>query len=286
MIDAIFDAFLDSVKLLPFLFITYLVMEYMEKKTGANFNEAVKKSGKLGPLFGGILGAFPQCGFSAAASNLYAGHIITTGTLIAVYMSTSDEMLPLMLSHNLPAAFIIRLLVYKALIGMLWGFIIDIFLHRFLKRVQKDTDIDRLCEHEHCHCSDSDGIVLPAARHTIHIFIFVLCLSCLINVVIAAAGEDALRSFIMGRPFIGEVLSGLLGLVPNCASSIAITQLYLDGIIGFGQLMSGLLVGAGVGLMVLFRVNEDIKNNVAVTSILYAARVLTGCIIEALSLRM
>ena len=277
MLDVITDTLVDALKLLPFLFVTYLIMEYIESKASDSFNATVSKAGYFGPVIGGLLGAFPQCGFSAAAANLYAGRVITAGTLIAIFLSTSDEMLPIFLSEQIDIKIIAAILGLKVLIGAVWGFIIDIFL----RKKKGDIDIERLCEKEHCHCDEEEGGILkPALVHTGHIFLFIVIVTFVINLVIFFIGEDTLASITTGVPFAGSFLTGLIGLIPNCAASVVITQLYLEGIINFGQLMSGLLVGAGVGLLVLFRVNDDRKEDIMLTVLLYIIGVVSGLIIE------
>ena len=266
MLDVIFDTLLDCVKLLPFLFLTYLAMEYIEHKAGERIQETIKKSGKCGPLIGSILGAFPQCGFSAAASNLYAARIITLGTLISIYLSTSDEMLPILISEQVGAAMIWKILGIKVLIGMVAGFLIDIVLNMFLKKEKEALQIEQLCEHHHCHCEK--GIVKSALRHTIEIFIYLLLITFVLNIFITLIGEDFLANLLLNRPVIGEVIAGLVGLIPNCAASVVITQLYLNGILNEGAMMAGLLVGAGVGILVLLRVNDRPKDNVRIIALL------------------
>ncbi len=282
MLDVILDTLLDCVKLLPFLFLTYLAMEYIEHKAGERIQETIKKSGKCGPLIGSILGAFPQCGFSAAASNLYAARIITLGTLISIYLSTSDEMLPILISQQVGAAIIWKILGIKVLIGMASGFLIDIVLNMFLKKEKEALQIEQLCEHHHCQCEK--GIIKSAFRHTIEIFIYLLLITFLLNIFIAFIGEDFLANFLLDRPVIGEVIAGLVGLIPNCAASVVITQLYLNGILSEGAMMAGLLVGAGVGILVLLRVNDKPRDNVRIIALLYALGVAAGIIVELLGI--
>ncbi|MCR4907207.1 MAG: arsenic efflux protein [Lachnospiraceae bacterium] len=280
MIDVITDTLLDALKLLPFLFITYLIMEYIESKAGDSFNEAVSRAGVLGPLFGGVLGAFPQCGFSAAASNLYAGRVITLGTLLSIFLSTSDEMLPIFVSEQMNVSSIVKILAIKALMGAFWGFFVD-FVLKLMHKKKADIDIERLCKKEHCHCEDEEGILKPALVHTGHIFLFLIIVTFCINIAVFFIGEDTIKLLAVGVPFLGAVVSGLIGLIPNCAASVVLTELYLEGILSFGALMSGLMVAAGVGLLVLFRVNDNKKENVRITLILYGIGVISGIIIEA-----
>ena len=280
MLEVLEDALIDSIKLLPFLFITYLIMEYIEHKTSDKAKKAIKKSGKFGPAIGAILGIFPQCGFSVSATNLYAARVITLGTLIAVYLSTSDEMLPIFISEAVPAITIIKILGIKLLIGMIAGFIIDSVLR--LKNKEQDEKIVDLCEKEHCHCEH--GIVKSALKHTIHIFIFILLITLIINTIIHFIGEDTLANFIQLNPILGPIIAGLIGLIPNCAASVILTQLYLENVITAATMISGLLVGAGVGLAVLFKINKGIKENIKITALLYSIGVISGIVIELIGI--
>ena len=280
MLDVVLDTLVDGVKLLPFLFLTYLAMEYIEHKTTAKTKNTIKKSGKLGPLVGGILGAFPQCGFSTAGSNLYAGRVITLGTLISIYLSTSDEMLPVFLSEKVPMTTILSMIAVKAVIGMVAGFIID-FVIRIRKSSQEQdftSKIGHMCDHDHCHCDKS--IVKSALNHTLTIFAFILVISFLLNTAVFFVGEDSIAGIILDRPVLGSILSGIVGLIPNCAASVVITRLYVEGVISIGATMSGLLVGAGAGLIVLFKENRDIKENIKIVALLYAIGVACGIIID------
>lgn len=278
IIDAITDSLIDSVKLLPFLFLTYLVMEYLEHKAGEKMQQAIQKAGRGGPLLGGLLGIFPQCGFSAAASNLYAGRIITIGTLLAVFLSTSDEMLPIMISENVSALVILKILSVKIVVGVLAGFAVD-FIFRDGK---KEMRIEHLCEQHHCHCEN--GIWKSALHHTVEIFLYIIFISFALNLLIGWAGEDVLGNMILNRPVLGEMAAALVGMIPNCASSVAITQMYLNGVLGPGALIAGLLSGSGVGLLVLFRVNDDHKENLKIMGVLYVAGVVGGLIVNCLGI--
>ena len=274
---AIVYTFLDSVKLIPFLFLTYLAMECLEPWGGESATNLVKKSGRLGPIFGSLLGIVPQCGFSAAASNLYAGRIITMGTLLSIYLSTSDEMLPILISEGAPASLIGKVLLIKVLIGMAAGFLIDLFFHR---KEEEHDHIHEICEHEHCHCER--GIFRSAVSHTLQITLYILLVDFVLEVILGIVGEEALAGLISDRPVLGPVLAGIVGLIPNCASSVVLTQLYLDlnGAMSFGTMLAGLLVNAGVGLLVLFRVNHDKKDNLKIVGLLYLIGVVSGIVLE------
>lgn len=275
MLDIIFDTLIDGVKLIPFLFLTYLAMEYLEHRTGDKTRKMVRKAGKWGPLIGGIAGAVPQCGFSAAASNLYAGRVITLGTLLAIYLSTSDEMLPILLSEQVPLKVTGKILLAKVLIGAAAGFLVDLL---FSRKQEPQEHIHELCEHEHCHCEK--GILRSALSHTAQITFFIMMITFVLNLILHLVGENALTNLILNRPVLGPVLAGVVGLIPNCASSVVITQLYLQGAMGPGAMMAGLLVGAGVGLLVLFRVNHDRKENLKIAGVLYLIGVISGIVIE------
>lgn len=277
MLEIIEDTLSDSIKLLPFLFVTYLIMEYIEHKTSKKAKETIKKSGKFGPLIGSILGAFPQCGFSVAATNLYAARVITLGTLISVYLSTSDEMIPIFISEGASIFTLLKVLGIKIVIGMIAGFVIDFVIRMRKKDVEEERIID-LCEKEHCHCEH--GIVKSAFKHTINIFLFVLIITFFINIIIYFIGEDTIAGFVGSNPILGPMLGGIIGLIPNCAASVILTQLYLQNVIPAATMISGLLVGAGVGLIVLFKMNKGIKQNLKITGLLYVIGVISGIIIQ------
>lgn len=273
-----------GIKLLPFLFVTYLIMEYIEHKTGEKTKNIIKKSGKFGPLLGGILGIFPQCGFSAAASNLYTGKIITLGTLIAIFLSTSDEMLPILISESAPLSTILTILGIKLVIGVIAGCLIDLIGQALKKKQQAkqekiEEEISNICESEHCHCEEH-GVLKSAIKHTLSIFIFIIIITFLINIIIEFIGEENLSNLVLNMPVVGPIIAGILGLIPNCAGSVVLTQLYLQQVISLGSMIGGLLVGSGIGILVLFRVNKNLKENLKILGLLYAIGVICGIIID------
>lgn len=283
MLDFILDALLDTIKLLPFLYLTYLGMEYLEHKLEGKTGVLIRKAGRFGPLYGGLLGVVPQCGFSAAAANLYAGRLVTLGTLLAVFLSTSDEMLPIMISRQTPAGVVLKILGLKALIGVGAGFLIDLLCRR-RDRAQEDGDaIHAICTDEHCHC-EHGNIFLSALRHTANIALFIAVFSLLINAALYFMGEDALSSLLLSRPALSVFLSALVGLIPNCAASVAITTLYLDGLLSFGAMMAGLLVSAGVGLLVLFRIHRNARENGKIVLLLYCIGIACGGLLDLLQI--
>lgn len=283
MLDIVLDTLLDSIKLLPFLFVTYLFMELLEHKAGSRFVEKIGVVDKAGPLWGAAFGVVPQCGFSAAASSLFAGRVITVGTLLAIYLSTSDEMLPILLSESVPAITILKILGTKLVIAMVSGFAVELCLHRLLHRKDDAMDIHAVCEEEHCHCED--GVFVSALKHTLKIFLYILLISFVLNLLIAWIGEDALAGFFSNVPVLGQLVAALVGLIPNCAVSVVITSLYVDGIISAGMMMAGLLANAGVGLLVLFRLNKNSRQNMAIICLLYVLAVFWGILINLIGLQ-
>lgn len=278
IIEILKETTIDSLKLIPFLFLTYLLMEYIEHKTSHKTKETIKKSGKFGPFFGAILGIFPQCGFSVSATNLYATRVITLGTLISVYLTTSDEMLPILLSEAVPLSTILQILGIKLVIGMISGFIIDFVIRLINKEKQEENKIQDICEKEHCHCEK--GIVKSALKHSINILIYIFIITLIINSIITLIGEETIAEFIKQNTILGPVIAGLIGLIPNCASSVIITELFIENVITMSTLIAGLLVNAGVGLLVLFKTNKNTKENIKIVAILYLIGVISGILLE------
>ena len=280
ILEVLQDTAIDTIKLLPFLFITYLIMEYIEHKTSNKVKDVIKKSGKFGPLLGAIVGIFPQCGFSVSATNLYAGRVITLGTLISVYLATSDEMLPILLTEAVPAGTIFTILGIKLVLGIVAGFIIDFVIRMFRKEKveEQEEKIEEICEHEHCHCEE--GIVTSAIKHTLNITIFIFFITLVLNGIIAYIGEDTIAHFISKNVILGPIVAGLIGLIPNCASSVILTELFISNVISMPVLISGVAGNAGVGLLVLFKTNKNVKENIKIVGILYLIGVLAGIILE------
>jgi len=211
-------AFFDALKLLPFLFLTYLLMEMMEHTAGDKATKIISRSGKVGPLFGGFLGAVPQCGFSASGAGLYSGRVITLGTLFAIFLSTSDEMIPVMISNGVGASTLLKILGTKVLLGIAVGFVVDLLIKR-----KDNVKIGDICETEGCHCED--GIFRSAIRHTIGVFIFILAVGFLLEAVMGFVGEDVLSRIMSDTPFLSNVVAATVGLIPNCAASVVVTEL-------------------------------------------------------------
>ena len=274
MKDILLDAIIDSAKILPFLFITYLIMEYIEHKMSEKSKTTIKKAGKWGPLLGSSVGIIPQCGFSASATNLYSARVISLGTLIAVYLSTSDEMIPVFISEKVPVLILVKILAIK--------FIID-FILRLKNKEKQEEKIEEICEHEHCHC-EKNGILKSAIKHTISILIYIFVITLIINCIVEWVGEDNIATFVGNHAILGPAISSLIGLIPNCAASVILTNLYIQKIISGASLIAGLLTGAGVGLIILFRTNKKIKENIAIVGLLYVIGVLSGIVLQLIGI--
>lgn len=277
MLEVLLETIVDSIKLLPFLFLAYLLIEFIENKAQEKTTKAIEKSGKFGPIIGALLGIIPQCGFSAAAANLYVGRVITLGTLISIFLSTSDEMLPVLISKAAPIGIIIEILLIKIFIGMVCGIVIDLLIKH--KEADKKEEIHKLCHDEYCHCEES-GIFKSSIKHTLQIFVYIFIVSLILNYAIHYIGEERLASLILNIPILGTIISGLIGLIPNCASSVILTELYLGNILSMGAMIAGLLVNSGIGVLVLFKVNKNLKENITILGILYIIGIVSGTLID------
>ncbi len=305
--DILLDAVKDTLYLVPFLLLTYLAMEWLEHKAGSRAEEAVRRAGAAGPVVGALVGIVPQCGFSAAAATLWAGRVITLGTLFAVFLATSDEMLPIFIAEQVDPLVILKILGVKLVIGMVMGFVIDAAL-RLARRDKEKLRIHELCEHDHCHCNgdchacednpelaydfehDEDhehhhehsSIWHSALVHTLQVTVFIFLVTLVLDGVMEWVGEDALAAALGSNQVLSVLGAALVGLIPNCAASVVVAQLYVDGALGAGAMMAGLLVSAGVGLLVLMRTNRRPLQNVQILVALWAVGVVWGLLINAL----
>lgn len=270
MLDVLLDTLFDTLKIIPFLFIAFLLIEYIEHKL--KNKKILKETGKYGPFFGAILGGIPQCGVAAAATNLYITRIISLGTLMSVYLATSDEMIPIMLSENVELSFIIKIVLLKILIGMLFGFIIDLVYHK------KKKEDYHLCDEEHCHCKEN--MFLSSLKHTLNITIIIIIINLILNTLFYFGEENILNTILLQNTIFGSFITSLLGLIPNCGASVVITELYLNNAITLGSLIGGLLTGAGVALVILFKSNNNLKENLTILTLLYLLGAISGFIID------
>ncbi len=281
IIDSLKDTIKDTVTLIPFLFITYLAMEWLERKTEDQSVAMLSRINRFSHVLGAGIGLIPQCGFSAGAASLYSGGVITAGTLIAVFLSTSDEMIPIFISSSVAPAVIGKILAAKFIIALISGIVVDGASRVIRYGFHADKHIHDLCEREQCGCEDEEGgIIHSAFIHTLKITGFIFVISLALSLIMGFAGEETIASMLSAVPLLATILTGIIGLIPNCAASVVITQMYLEGLLTCGQLMSGLLVGAGVGLLVLFRTNNHHKENIAITGVLLALGICWGIVID------
>ncbi len=319
-LDVLVDGAKDTLTLVPFLFVTYLVMEAIEHSSEGKAERLIRQAGVAGPAVGGLLGALPQCGFSAMAGTLYAGRLITAGTLVAVILSTSDELIPVFLAHGEPVGRLLTILAIKVAIGVVVGFAADAVLRALHRSGDGHPHIKELCERAHCHCGDLDEahdhnhedthaagehsaqtnrehvhehahgkshvwhIVKCALWHTVQVSAFIFVITVAFGLVIEGMGEDILASFLGSQPVLATFLAALVGLIPNCAASVAIAELYLEGTLATGPMLAGLLVSGGMGLLVLFRTNADMRQNVIIAAFIYGVGVVSGLVATMLGL--
>lgn len=286
ILELIKDSAVETVKMLPFLFVAFLIIELLEHHAMGKINNAFKKSGKAGPLIASLLGCIPQCGFSVLSANLYSGGVITLGTLIAVFLATSDEAVILLMSSPDAAKEIAKLIITKIIIAVVSGYIID-FLLRGKCHYCHEHDSEHthehshdLCEQDHCGCDDDGGVLRPALIHTVKVFGFLLLFTVIIDFTVAVLGTEKLSALLLTDSIFQPILTALVGFIPNCATSVLITRLYIEGAISFGSVIAGLCTNAGAGLLVLFRNKAKIKENLKIAGILYICSIISGIILH------
>ena len=284
MLHVIEETIMDSIKMLPFLYIAYLILEYLEKKS--NIKEILKNSGKFGTIIGATLGAVPQCGFSVTASSLYAGRVITLGTLISVFLATSDEAIPILLTTPNMLGEVLKIIIVKIIYGFIASFVIDFILskknHKYLTKKNSHEHITAMCEHVHSK-DKKHSIWLHALKHTLNVFVYILIVAFVLNSIIHLIGSENLSKVLMQGSVLQVFIAGIIGLIPNCASSVVLTNLFVAGNISFASIIAGLCTNAGIGLVVLFKENKDIKENLKIVGLLYFLGVLIGVILQIIS---
>ena len=279
MKEVILDTIIDSLKLIPFLLVAFIIIELLEHKLNNKTKSIITKSKKVGPIIGSLLGVIPQCGFSVMATNLYITRIITLGTLISIYLSTSDEMLIIMISEKVQISLILKILLIKIFFGIVYGLIIDKIINK--KKKDKETNYE-LCDEEHCDCNHS--ILLSAIKHTLHITLFIFIITLIINTIFTLLGDNYLSKILLNNSILSPFITSLIGLIPNCAASVILTELYLNSTISLGALIGGLLTSSGSSLLVLIKNNKNKKENLSIILLIYTLGVLSGIIIELISL--
>ena len=307
VIDVLKDALIDTAELVPFLFVTYVAVSLLELFASGRAGDVIQRAGHAGPLFGGLLGLVPQCGFSAMGAMLYADRIVTLGTLVAVVLSTSDEMLPLLVAERLDAGLLFKILATKAVLGVVLGFAVDLVLRATLRRTsllalpergkdQQDGDetseqgeydvseysCDCGCEEPMTRGEVARWVAVNSAYKTAQVTVFIFAVTLVLGAAIELVGIDAIASFFSSNAIVATFASGLFGLIPNCAASVVITQLYLDGALGFAPMMAGVLVAGGAAYLVLFRTNASARENVAIAALMYALGVGAGLVMLAI----
>lgn len=280
MIDILIDTTIDALKLMPFLFVAFLLIEVLEHKLTVKNKSIITKSKKIGPILGALLGVIPQCGFSVMGTNLYVTRIISLGTLFSIYLSTSDEMLPILISEKADIKIILQIILIKILFGMIYGMLIDLVLRK--KNTKQEKTNYEICDKDHCHCEK--GILLSAIKHTLNIIIFLFITSLIINIIFNYVGQDYLSKILLKNSILGPFITSLIGLIPNCGASVILTQLYLNNAISLPSLIAGLLTGSGTAIIVLFKENKNIKENIFIVFLLYSLGVISGLILEIINI--
>ncbi len=277
------DTLIDSLKILPFLFIAFLIIELIEHKLNNNSKKAIERAGRIGPIVGSALGIIPQCGFSVLATNLYVTRIITFGTLIAIYLSTSDEMLPILITQKVSFTIILEILFIKFLIGMISGMILDYFLHKFRKNKKKKRINYDICTDENCHC-DENNFLVAALIHTLKTIFFIFIVTFVLNVIMEYLGNEYLEKIFMKDNFLSPFITSLIGLIPNCSASVILTELYINGALSLASTIAGLLTGSGVAILILFKSNRNLKENLLILLSVYGIGVMSGIVIELIEM--
>ncbi len=279
MLDVIIDTLIDSIKILPFLFISYLIIEFIEHKSSKKIEKVLSTSGKYSKVAGSLLGIIPQCGFSAVAANLFSSRVITMGTLIAVFLATSDEAIPIILTYPQKSKDLILILIIKFVIAVVFGTLVDLIF----KKAHTHITSEEVHEHAHDMCKNCDcehGILKSSLYHTLNIFIFLVLISLGINIIIELIGINTFERFILSGSILQPFITSIIGLIPNCASSVLLSKLFANGSISLGAVISGLSTGAGVGSIILFKSNKNIKENLQILGVLYVVGVVCGILID------
>ncbi len=280
IMDILINSLHESLMLFPYLFLTYLFIEAIEHKLSRRNSIYIRKAGQYGPIVGGILGIIPQCGFSVVGANLYTTGLITLGTLMAVFLSTSDEMLPLLLSRGIDTGLIFNLLFVKFLFAVVIGFLIDKFLPESFIKHKNEINISEFCKREKCKCNKKDNMFISAFRHTEKICIFIFIFSLILNTALSFGGKDVLQESLTSMPIISKFVASLIGLIPSCYPSVLLTQLFASGTISASTLLAGTFSNAGLGYLVLYRVNKNEDENARILALLLVIGFVCGIIAD------
>jgi len=292
--EFLMDAWQDTLNLLPFLIVIYFIVSFIEYRYGDKMSSFLAKVGQWGPLVGALAGCVPQCGFSVVAAALYVKRFITPGTLIAVFLSTSDEAVPVLLAIPEKANIVWVLIVIKVGIAIFFGTIIDFALRFFaMAKVENEKTGETLCQavaEDHCGCC-SHGLagkrvslkvlVLHPLWHTAKIFAFLFLLTAALNWIVARIGEQHIAGLFLSGTVFQPMIAAVIGLIPNCFASVLLADLFAKGTISFGSLISGLCSAAGLGILVLAKENKSLKNTLLIIGLLLASSILSGILLQA-----
>lgn len=282
--EIILDAFLDTIKVFPFLLVIYILIEFLEHRTSFTRNRKILQ-GNLAPLIGTATGLVPQCGFSVMAANLYDKGLIRTGTLLAVLIATSDEAFIILLSSGTAAAAIMPLVVIKLLVGVGVGYLVN-FIYSAEKLAEGDVEEIHAysCGREHDGKSELKIYLVGPLLHSLKIALYLLIVNLVFGFVIDAVGEETIASAMIGGVYFQPFITALIGLIPNCASSVIITGAYINNAITFGSCVAGLCANAGLGLVVLYKNTKKIKRNIVFTIVLYIISAAAGLVVNCIML--
>lgn len=286
MWDAVLDAFLDTLKIFPFIFVIYVLIELLEHKTSFS-KDHERLQGNLAPLIGAATGIIPQCGFSVMAAKLYDRGLIRTGTLLAVFLATSDEALIILLSSSTYAGMILPLVAIKLVVAVIVGYGVNFMLsgERLAVVPLTEEDIHAFsCGREHEGKSELRLYLIDPLLHSLKIALYLLIVNIVLGCIIYEIGEDAISSLIIGGPYLQPLITAAIGLIPNCASSVIITQTYIDGFMTFGSCVAGLCANAGLGFVVLLKNGKKLKRNIALIVATYFISVAVGIIINSIAI--
>ncbi len=301
MYEIFLDAIIDTTKMIPFLLVVYIGIELIEYKLGNAIREKMQKVGNSGPVLGALAGSFPQCGFSVVAAALYTQRLVTLGTFLAVLLSTSDEAIPVILSQPDKTNLILPIILTKIFIALIAGFAVDLIFKKANKKTlahinayasgeddshhhhESIIDEQACCGHSTSSSAkkfSSKEIFFHPILHTLKIAVFILITTLFINFTIFQIGEDTFIKLFLGHSFLQPFLAALVGLIPNCAASVAITQLYLEGAISYGAVIAGLCASGGLGILVLFKEDTDKSDIFKVIALLFGISVFSGLVIQ------
>jgi hypothetical protein len=275
--DVVLHSLSETAIIIPLLFLAYVLIEYIEKHSSSKIQTAISNSGAYSPILGAGLGAIPQCGMSAVIANLFSNGVITMGAVIAVFLATSDEMIPVLLTSGIPALTVFRIIVYKVTVAAFVGITIDTF-YRCITKHKPCATINDCCDGS-CHCEEH-GIIHGALHHTASVGVFILLCTFLLNVVLFFVGKDSLSYIISSVPILGHVIASLLGLIPNCAVSVVLSTLYAENVISLGIMLSGLFTGAGAGILVLCKTHKCKKEVLITLTLTFVAGLIFGLIAD------